>query len=131
DPRFLTGRGRFIEDIDFPAQAWMQVVRSPHAHAAIERIDIAAARTMPGVLGVFTATDLADLGPLPCTVPVATVAPMIAPSRFARSEEQRLNSSHRTISYAVFCLKKKKTRCSITQPTIVAEPLSSDAARSW
>jgi carbon-monoxide dehydrogenase large subunit len=83
DARFLTGRGRFIEDIDFPGQAWMQVVRSPHAHAAIERIDTAAARAMPGVLGVFIATDLADLGPLPCTVPVASVAPMIMPPRFA------------------------------------------------
>ena len=40
----------------------MQVVRSPHAHAVIERIDAAAARAMPGVLGVYTATDLAEAG---------------------------------------------------------------------
>jgi aerobic carbon-monoxide dehydrogenase large subunit len=88
DARFLTGRGRFIEDIDCPGQAWMQVVRSPHAHAAIERIDTAAARAMPGVLGIFTATDLADLGPLPCTVPVASVAPMIVPQRFALASDR-------------------------------------------
>jgi carbon-monoxide dehydrogenase large subunit len=88
DERFLTGRSCYIEDIDYPDQAWMQVVRSPHAHAAIERIDIAAARAMPGVLGVFTATDLAELGPLPCTVPVASIAPMIVPPRFALAADR-------------------------------------------
>jgi aerobic carbon-monoxide dehydrogenase large subunit len=88
DARFLTGRGRFIEDIDEPGQAWMQVVRSPHAHAAIKRIDTAAARAVPGVLGVFTAADLAELGPLPCAVPVASVAPMIVPPRFALASER-------------------------------------------
>ena len=83
DARFLTGRARFIGDIDVPGQAWMHVVRSPHAHAAIEAIDTAAARAMPGVLGVVTEADLHGLGPLPCTVPVASVAPMIVPPRFA------------------------------------------------
>ncbi|HVC60468.1 MAG TPA: xanthine dehydrogenase family protein molybdopterin-binding subunit [Acetobacteraceae bacterium] len=88
DARFLTGRARFIEDIDVPGQAWMHVVRSPHAHAAIERIDAAAARAMPGGVGVFTAADLRELGPLPCTVPVASVAPMIVPPRFAVAAER-------------------------------------------
>ena len=88
DARFLTGRGRYIEDIDFPGQAWMQVVRSPHAHATIERIDTDGRTRVPGVLGVFTAADLADLGPLPCTVPVASVAPMIVPPRFALAADR-------------------------------------------
>src|SRR5580658_7089876 len=83
DVRFLTGRGRFIEDIDVPGQTWMHVVRSPHAHAVISGIDVEAARTTPGVLGVFTAADLADLGPLPCNVPVASLQPMIVPPRRA------------------------------------------------
>jgi aerobic carbon-monoxide dehydrogenase large subunit len=83
DPRFLTGRARYIEDIDLPGQAWMYVVRSPHAHAAIERIDAAATQATPGVAGVFTAADLHEPGPLPCTVPVASVAPMIVPPRLA------------------------------------------------
>jgi carbon-monoxide dehydrogenase large subunit len=87
DARFLTGRGQYIEDIDLPGQTWMHVVRSPHAHASIERIDTAEACSLPGVLGVFTAVDLAELGPLPCTVPVASVAPMIAPPRFALASE--------------------------------------------
>jgi aerobic carbon-monoxide dehydrogenase large subunit len=88
DARFLTGRGQYIEDIDLPGQTWMQVVRSPHAHATIARIDIAAARAMPGVLGVFTAADLAALGPLPCTVPVASLAPMIVPPRFTLASDR-------------------------------------------
>jgi carbon-monoxide dehydrogenase large subunit len=86
DERFLTGCGRFIDDIDLPGQAWMQVVRSPHAHAAIRRIDAEAARGMPGVLGVFTVPDLADLGPLPCAVPVASLQPMIVPPRHALAQ---------------------------------------------
>jgi carbon-monoxide dehydrogenase large subunit len=61
----------------------MQVVRSPHAHAMIERINLSSAGNVAGVIGAFTATDLADLGPLPCIVPVASVAPMIVPPRFA------------------------------------------------
>jgi aerobic carbon-monoxide dehydrogenase large subunit len=88
DARFLTGRGRYIEDIDIPGQAWMHVVRSPHAHARIERIDTSAAHTLPGVLGVFTAAELSSLGPLPCTVPVASIAPMIAPPRHALAPER-------------------------------------------
>ena len=88
DARFLTGCGRYIEDIDIPGQAWMHVVRSPHAHAMIERIDTAAARALPGVLGVFTAADLSSLGTLPCTVPVASIAPMIAPPRHALAPER-------------------------------------------
>ena len=66
----------------------MQVVRSPHAHARIQRIDTGAARAVPGVLGVFTAADLVDLGPLPCTVPVASIAPMIVPPRFALASDR-------------------------------------------
>ena len=87
DARFLTGQGRYIEDVDVPGHAWMQVVRSPHAHAAIDGVDTAVARQMPGVLGVFTAADLRGVGPLPCTVPVASVAPMIVPPRPALAAE--------------------------------------------
>jgi aerobic carbon-monoxide dehydrogenase large subunit len=87
DARFLTGRGRYVEDIDEPGQVWMHVVRSPHAHAQLGRIDIAAARSTPGVLGVYTVADLAELGPLPCTVPVASMAPMITPPRFALAKD--------------------------------------------
>ncbi len=88
DARFLTGSARYIEDIDEPNQTWMQVVRSPHAHATIARIDVEAARTTQGVLGIFTTADLADLGPLPCNVPVASLQPMIVPPRFALAKDR-------------------------------------------
>src|SRR6202790_3066949 len=85
DPRFLTGQGRYVDDIDLPGQLHAVVLRSPYGHAAIEGIDTASARAMPGVRGVFTATDLdADgVGKLPCIAQVATVAPMIVPPRRA------------------------------------------------
>ena len=81
DARFLTGCGVFVEDVNLPRQAWAYVVRSPHAHALIERIDAQPARTESGVLGVYTAEDIAALGLLPCVTQVATLAPMRVPPR--------------------------------------------------
>ena len=66
DRRFLTGYGRYTEDIDLPHQAYAQFVRSPHAHARIVSVDCAAARAAEGVLAVYTVADLADLGRIPC-----------------------------------------------------------------
>src|SRR6516165_349129 len=88
DARFLSGRAQYVDDTDLSNLAWMQVVRSPHAHAVIERLDASAARAVPGVLGVYTAADLAGLGALPCTVPVASLAPMVVPPRFALAAER-------------------------------------------
>lgn len=88
DARFLTGQGEYIEDITPSNTLWMHVVRSPHAHAVIDRIDTAAAAAAPHVFGVFVGQDLRALGPLPCTVPVASVAPMIAPPRHALAGER-------------------------------------------
>jgi carbon-monoxide dehydrogenase large subunit len=58
DPRFITGRGRFVDDIDLPRQCYGVVVMSPHAHARITRIDTAAAKAAAGVLAVLTAADV-------------------------------------------------------------------------
>src|SRR6185369_9339619 len=67
DARLLTGRGQFSDDFSFPGQTYAALARSPHAHARIVRIDTAAAKKMPGVIGVFTGADcLADkLNPIP------------------------------------------------------------------
>jgi carbon-monoxide dehydrogenase large subunit len=90
DDRFLTGQGRYVDDIDMPGQLHGIVLRSPHGHAAIDGIDTAAAVAMPGVRGVFTAADLdADrIGPLPCIAQVATVAPIIVPPRRALARDR-------------------------------------------
>ena len=81
DYRFLTGTGRFVEDIEIAGQVWAQVVRSPHAHATISGIDTTAARNLPGVLAVYTYDDIAGLGLMGCPTQVATMAPMKIPPR--------------------------------------------------
>jgi aerobic carbon-monoxide dehydrogenase large subunit len=86
DDRFLIGRGVFVDDVNDAGQARACVVRSPHAHATIDRIDATAARAMPGVLGIYTHQDIAGLGLLPCPTQVATVAPMIVPPRPALAD---------------------------------------------
>jgi carbon-monoxide dehydrogenase large subunit len=66
DPRLITGRGRYIDDITLPGTLWMALVRSPEAHARIVSIDSSAATDRPGVWAVFTGEDMSDLGaPLP------------------------------------------------------------------
>src|SRR5690606_20669248 len=68
DKRFLTGTGRYPDDIVLPRQPWACFVRSPHAHARIAGIDTAPALASPGVVAVFTGEDLAasGVGGLPC-----------------------------------------------------------------
>ena len=58
DPRLLTGRGRYLDDLGLPRMLFASFVRSPYAHARIVRIDAAAARALPGVVAVVTADDL-------------------------------------------------------------------------
>ncbi|MGH7212423.1 MAG: xanthine dehydrogenase family protein molybdopterin-binding subunit, partial [Acetobacteraceae bacterium] len=58
DPKLLRGEGRYTDDINVPGQAYAVIVRSGYAHGRIRGIDTAAAREMPGVLGVFTGADL-------------------------------------------------------------------------
>ena len=80
DSRFLVGHGRYVADIDIPACLHGHVLRSPHAHALIQRIDISRGASLAGVRGIYTAADLAadGLGPLPC---MAAVKPLIVPPR--------------------------------------------------
>src|SRR5271169_1805669 len=70
DLRLITGRGLYTDDIALPQTAQAFVLRSPVAHGNIKRIDTAAARGTPGVLLVATGEDLAELGDLPCMVPL-------------------------------------------------------------
>ena len=59
DPRFITGRGRYVDDYELPRQCHGVVVMSPHAHARIKRIDTAKAKAAPGALAVLTGADVA------------------------------------------------------------------------
>jgi len=72
DIALVQGRGRYADDVRLANESHAYVLRSPHAHAAIRRIDTTAARTAPGVLVVLTGADVkADgLGEIPCMIPV-------------------------------------------------------------
>jgi len=65
DPRYLTGRGRFVDDMTAAGCLHAAVLRSPHAHARIVSIRTEAARACPGVAAVFTFDDLTGLNPIP------------------------------------------------------------------
>src|SRR6187431_1977278 len=64
DPRFIQGKGEYIEDINLPGQLWLDIVRSPYAHAKIKSIDASEALKLPGVLAVITGQDLKAAGNL-------------------------------------------------------------------
>ena len=68
DPRLITGKGVYTDDVKLPGQTHAVFVRSPHAHARVRRVDVSLARQVPGVVAAFTGKDLADGGvnPLPC-----------------------------------------------------------------
>ncbi|WP_206456148.1 xanthine dehydrogenase family protein molybdopterin-binding subunit [Aurantimonas marina] len=58
DRRFITGRGRYVDDMTVPGMKYAAFVRSPHGHAEIAGIDSAAAASMPGVIGILTGEQL-------------------------------------------------------------------------
>src|SRR4051812_49607931 len=64
DPPLVTGRGRFVGDINFARQLHMRIVRSNHAHANIVSIDTEAARALPGIVAVWTSADITDVPPI-------------------------------------------------------------------
>jgi carbon-monoxide dehydrogenase large subunit len=72
DQRFITGAGRYTDDINLPGQAYGVAVRSPEAHARIVSIDIDEARLSPGVLAVITGAEIEANGSnaLPCLIPM-------------------------------------------------------------
>src|SRR5262249_56519806 len=91
DKRFLTGHGRFVADIELSAALACALVRSPHAHAAIRRIDASAALAAPGVVAVLTGADMAADGVAPLR-PLwlgrsRPGSPTAEPARFALARE--------------------------------------------
>lgn len=67
DIRFITGNGRFTDDINVPHQAYACFVRSTHAHGILRSVVTDRARSLPGVIGVFTGKDIhsSGIGPIP------------------------------------------------------------------
>lgn len=96
DPRLLTGRGKFNDDLPREGEAVGYVLRSPHAHADIRAIDTTRASGMPGVLGVLTGQDLADdgIGAFPGPPPFFASltkpdgSPLIYPPQYALTSDR-------------------------------------------
>lgn len=88
DPRLVTGNGNFTDDFTPAGTVYLHMLRSPHAHAKIVSIDTAAAKSMPGVLAVFTGEDLKKelAGPIP-GVPYGSIStvPAYYPITFDRA----------------------------------------------
>jgi aerobic carbon-monoxide dehydrogenase large subunit len=66
DPRFITGRGTYVDDVKLPGTTYAVFIRSPHAYARIKKIDSAAAAKHPGVVAIFTGSDMTGVNSLPC-----------------------------------------------------------------
>jgi aerobic carbon-monoxide dehydrogenase large subunit len=66
DPKLITGAGNFLDDIKLPGMTHAAVLRSPYAHARITSIDTSRAKSLPGVVAVFTGEDMLDINPMPC-----------------------------------------------------------------
>jgi len=89
DPKLMTGSGNFLDDIRLPGMSYAAVLRSPVAHARIRSIDTSGARAMPGVIGVFTGEDLAEVNPLPCAWQAGGVDNNVATPRLLALGEVR------------------------------------------
>ncbi|MDE2464928.1 MAG: xanthine dehydrogenase family protein molybdopterin-binding subunit, partial [Alphaproteobacteria bacterium] len=72
DIRFVTGQGRYTDDLHFTNEAHVAFARSPYAAATINSVDVSAARSAPGVIAVLTQADVEAFGagPMPCLAPV-------------------------------------------------------------
>jgi aerobic carbon-monoxide dehydrogenase large subunit len=68
DIRFITGKGHYVDDINRSGQAYAYFLRSPHAHARIDKIETSDARNSKGVVAIFTGEDIAGdkVGGLTC-----------------------------------------------------------------
>ena len=90
DDRLLVGKGLYSDDREFPGQAWMVLVRSPHAHAKLRSVDLSACLSAPGVIAAWSMADLraAKVGhiPFPALFKRADGSPMAAPARTPLAE---------------------------------------------
>jgi carbon-monoxide dehydrogenase large subunit len=90
DPMLLRGGGHYTDDVNLPNQAYAVMVRSRNAHGVIRAIDAETARKIPGVLAIYTATDLEGYGALKCIVPFKNRdgSPMKKPWRGALAKDK-------------------------------------------
>ena len=80
DPKFITGNGRYLDDIQLQGMVHLAILRSPYAHANIRSIDTSRAKEMPGVIAVFTGEDI-PYNPLTFAWPAAGTGLDLGPDR--------------------------------------------------
>jgi carbon-monoxide dehydrogenase large subunit len=73
DPKFITGEGRYLDDIVLPGMTYLAILRSPYAHANINSVDTSKAKSMPGVVSVIVGADI-PYNPLPMAWPAGGVS---------------------------------------------------------
>jgi carbon-monoxide dehydrogenase large subunit len=102
DERLLLGKGLFSDDRLFPRQAWMVLVRSPHAHARIAGIDVSQVLSFPGVMATWSMQDLRADGvkhiPFPPLFKRADGSPMAAPLRTPLAEGKVFYVGHPVVA---------------------------------
>ncbi len=87
DDPLIRGAGRYVADVAAPDTGHAVVVRSPHAHAGFRILDVARARTLPGVRAILTGDDVRTLKPMPCVVGVPGQTMIVPPCHvLARGE---------------------------------------------
>ena len=77
DPALIQGGGRYTDDVKLAGTTHVAFVRSPFAHAIVNSVDTSAAAEMDGVVAVYTAADVAHLGPLVAQAPVGALRPLL------------------------------------------------------
>jgi len=92
DPKLIQGQGTYTDDVTLPGQVYAIMVRSRYAHGKIKKLDVSAARKMPGVLAVYTAEEInaGGYGPLKTVMPLKNRdgSMMKVPVRFALASEK-------------------------------------------
>ena len=67
DKRFITGQGKYTDDIKMPGMVYAYILRSPYAHATVNKINTDAAKSAEGVVGIFTGADIPEsIAGVPC-----------------------------------------------------------------
>jgi aerobic carbon-monoxide dehydrogenase large subunit len=137
DPVLLKGAGHYADDLNLPGQAYAVMVRSPIAHGIIRGIDTAAARTMPGVLAVYTAADLAaaGIGPLAARQVMNNRdgTPMLMPAHYVLPADKVRHVGEAVAAVIAETLAQAKDAAEMVSVDIeplpaVTEPAHADAA---
>lgn len=132
DARFLTGLGQYTDDIVLPNQSYACFLRSPYAHARIKSLDVSAAKSAPGVLGVFTGADFRDVGGLPCGWLITSVdgTPMKEPKHPILADDKVRYVGDQVALVVAETTEQAKAAAAMIEVNYEELPAVADAARA-